>query len=279
MNPQALSPDVKSLEQAARKLRRQILRMIITAGSGHCGGSLSAIDLLTYLYFHALRIRPAEPRWPDRDRFLLSKGHCAPALYAVLAARGFFPEDKLWTLREINSSLQGHPDMKKTPGLDMTTGSLGQGFSCAVGMALAGKMDRRDYRVYVMAGDSEVQTGLLWEAVMMARQHRLDNLIAIIDNNKLQSDGVTEDIVDIEPLAEKWQSFGWEVRRIDGHNFHQIHAAFTESQSPNGQPKVIVADTVKGKGVSFMENVVSWHSGAPNAEQARVALAELTADL
>jgi transketolase len=274
-----MSLDSQRLEMTARKLRRQIIRMIAGAGSGHCGGSLSAIDLLTYLYFCELRVRPDQPQWLERDRFLLSKGHCAPALYAVLAERGFFPEEKLWTLRDINSSLQGHPDMNKTPGLDMTTGSLGQGFSCAVGMALAAKIDHMDYTVYVMLGDSELQTGLVWEAAMLARHYGLDNLIAIIDNNKLQSDGVTETIVDIEPIADKWRGFGWEARRIDGHDFHQIHVAFAESKSPNQQPKVIIADTVKGKGVSFMEGVVAWHSGAPNAEQTQAALKELAADL
>jgi transketolase len=274
-----MSPDIQKLEIVARRLRRQIIRMVAAAGSGHCGGSLSAIDLLTYLYFCELRVRPEEPQWPDRDRFLLSKGHCAPALYAVLAERGFFPEQKLWTLRGINSSLQGHPDMRKTPGLDMTTGSLGQGFSCGVGMALAAKMDHKPYRVYVMLGDSELQTGLLWEAAMMARQHGLDNLIAIIDNNKLQSDGVTETIVDVEPIAEKWRAFGWETRRINGHDFRQIQAALAESRSANQRPKVIIADTVKGKGVSFMEGVVTWHSGAPNAEQVQAALKELGGDV
>ncbi|MGA2661892.1 MAG: transketolase [Verrucomicrobiota bacterium] len=268
---------VRELEAVARKLRGQIIRMIAAAGSGHCGGSLSAVDILTYLYFRELRIRPNEPRWPERDRFLLSKGHCAPALYAVLAERGYFPKEKLWTLRGIESTLQGHPDMRKTPGVDMTTGSLGQGFSCAVGIALAGKLDRKDYRVYVVLGDSELQTGLLWEAAMMARQQGLDHLVAIIDNNKLQSDGVTKTIVDIEPIAEKWRAFGWEARRIDGHDFGQIHAAVVQSKSANGQPKVIIADTVKGKGVSFMEGLVSWHSGAPNPQQTAAALHELEA--
>jgi len=269
----------QDLQARARKLRMLIVRMIAMAGSGHCGGSLSAIDILTYLYFYELRVRPEAPLWAERDRFVLSKGHCAPALYAVLAERGFFPEEKLWTLRDINSTLQGHPDMRKTPGIDITSGSLGQGFSCAVGMALAGKMDHQDYRVYVMLGDSEVQTGLLWEAAMFSRHQGLDNLIAVIDNNQLQSDGVTKTIVDIEPLAEKWRGFGWEPRRIDGHDFHQIHAAFAESKSLNGQPKVVIADTVKGKGVSFMENVVSWHSGAPDSAQTQAALRELAGDL
>jgi transketolase len=271
--------DVQKLEEKARRLRAQIIRMIAAAGSGHCGGSLSAIDILTYLYFCELRVRPEEPQWPERDRFLLSKGHCAPALYAVLAERGFFPEEKLWSLRDIDSLLQGHPDMKKTPGVDMTTGSLGQGFSCAVGMALADKIDGNHYRVYVMLGDSELQTGLLWEAAMFSRHQGLDNLVAIIDNNKLQSDGVTETIVGIEPIAEKWRAFGWEARRIDGHDFRQIRAAISESKAPNRQPKVIIADTIKGKGVSFMEGVVSWHGGAPNADQTRAALEELAVNL
>jgi transketolase len=270
--------NVPELEARAGKLRMQIIRMIAAAGSGHCGGSLSAIDILTYLYSCELRVRPEEPHWSERDRFVLSKGHCAPALYAVLADRGFFPEETLGTLRDIGSVLQGHPDMKKTPGVDITSGSLGQGFSCAVGMALAGKIDHRDYRVYVMLGDSEIQTGLLWEAAMFSRHQNLDNLIAIVDNNKLQSDGVTETIVDIEPLAEKWHGFGWELRRIDGHDFRQIHTAFAESKSRNRRPKVIIADTVKGKGVSFMENVVTWHSGAPNPAQTEAAIKELAGE-
>lgn len=274
-----LHSEIEKLERTARKLREQIIRMIESAGSGHCGGSLSAIDLLTYLYFCELRVRPEQPSWPERDRFLLSKGHCAPALYAVLAGRGFFPEETLWTLRDINSALQGHPDFKKTPGVDMTTGSLGQGFSCAVGMALAGQVDRQEYRVYVMLGDSELQTGMLWEAAMLARHHHLDRLIAIVDDNKLQSDGVTKSIVDVEPIAEKWSGFGWEVRQIDGHDFSQIHTAFSESKAANGRPKVIVADTIKGKGVSFMEGIVHWHSGAPTTEQTQAALRELAGPL
>jgi transketolase len=270
-----MSPDLQQLEGEAQRLRAQIIRMISNAGSGHCGGSLSAIDILAYLYFHELRIRPEEPLWPERDRFLLSKGHCAPALYAVLAARGFFPEENLWSLRDIDSPLQGHPDMKKTPGVDMTTGSLGQGFSCAVGMALAARIDRKAYRVYVMLGDSELQTGLLWEAAMFSKHQGLDNLVAIIDNNKLQSDGVTATIVDIEPIADKWRAFGWETQRINGHDFQQIDRAISKSKAPNCRPKAIIADTIKGKGVSFMEGVVSWHSGAPNADQTRAALEEL----
>jgi len=270
--------DVQQLSEKARRLRGHIVRMVAAAGSGHCGGSLSAIDILTYLYTHELRVRPHEPQWPDRDRFLLSKGHCAPALYAVLAERGYFPQEHLWTLRDIDSPLQGHPDMKKAAGVDMTTGSLGQGFSCAVGIALAGKIDCRDYRVYAMLGDSEVQSGLTWEAAMFSRHHGLDNLVALIDNNKLQSDGVTQTIIDIEPLGARWSAFGWEVKRIDGHDFRQIHAAISESKAANRQPKLIIADTIKGKGVSFMEGVISWHSGPPSADQLRAALVELGVD-
>jgi transketolase len=249
--------------------------MVAVAGSGHNGGSLSAIDMLTYLYFHRMRIRPEEPKWADRDRFVLSKGHCAPALYAVLAGRGFFPEETLWTLRDIESKLQGHPDMTKTTGVDMTTGSLGQGISSAVGIALGGKLDHRDYRVYAMLGDGELQEGQVWEAVMAAAHYRLDNLIAFVDNNKLETDGVTAGIMNVEPIGDKFRSFGWNVHNIDGHDFTQIHAAVEQCLQINGRPSVIVADTVKGKGVPFMENAPDWHSGSTNREQTVQALHSL----
>jgi transketolase len=267
--------NVEALQATARRLRRNIIRMITVAGSGHPGGSLSAIDVITYLYFHRMRLDPQNPRWEERDRFILSKGHCAPALYVALAGRGYFPESELWTLREIGSILQGHPDMRKTPGVDMTTGSLGQGLSCALGMALAGKLDRKDYRVYVMLGDGEVQSGQVWEAAMAAAHYHLDNLVTIVDDNRLQSDGLTETVMEIQPLAEKWLAFGWRVQSINGHDFREIHGAFEQCLAPTGTPMVILSNTVKGKGVSFMEGVVSWHAGAPSAEMAEAALAQL----
>lgn len=267
--------DTKFLEEKARKLRCNIIRMIARAGSGHPGGSLSAIDIFTYLYFLRMRIDPSNPTWPDRDRFILSKGHCSPALYAVLSERGYFPEEQLWTLREIGSILQGHPDMCKTPGVDMTTGSLGQGLSCGVGMALGGRLDHKNFRVYVMVSDGELQSGQVWEAAMAASQFQLDHLIVIVDNNLLQSDGVTRMIVNIEPAEKRWSSFGWEVWRIDGHRFAEIHAAFENCQTLLGKPHVIIAGTVKGKGVSFMENSVKWHSGPPSHEEEQSALSEL----
>lgn len=267
--------DIEALRVTASRLRRNIIRMITMAGSGHPGGSLSAIDVITYLYFHRMRLDPQDPRWEERDRFILSKGHCAPALYVALAQRGYFSESELWTLRDIGSILQGHPDMRKTPGVDMTTGSLGQGLSCALGMALAGKLDGKDYRVYVMLGDGEVQSGQVWEAAMAAAHYHLDNLVTIVDDNRLQSDGLTETVMEIRPLAEKWLAFGWRVQSIDGHDFREIHGAFEQSLPLTGRPQVILSNTVKGKGVSFMEGVVGWHAGAPSAEMAEVALAQL----
>jgi transketolase len=267
----------EELRSTARRLRVQILRMIANAGSGHPGGSLSAIDIITYLYFHRLNVRPAEPDWPERDRFVLSKGHCSPALYAALAARGYFPEEVLWTLRDIGSPLQGHPDMRKTPGVDITTGSLGQGFSCAAGMALGGKLAGRDFQVFAMLGDGEVQEGVVWEAAMAAAHYRLDNLIAIIDNNGCQTDGFTRDILNVEPLEDKWSGFGWHVSRIDGHEFSQIHSAVEEALHRGGKPHVIVADTVKGKGVRDMENNPAWHGTPPTQQQAEAYAAEILA--
>ncbi len=267
--------NIEALEATARRLRRNTIRMITVAGSGHPGGSLSAIEVITYLYFHRMRLDPRNPRWEQRDRFILSKGHCAPALYAALAGRGYFPESELWTLRDIGSILQGHPDMGKTPGVDMTTGSLGQGLSCGLGMALAGKLDRRDYRVYVMLGDGEVQSGQVWEAAMAAAHYRLDNLVAIVDDNRLQCDGSTGDVMGIRPLAEKWRAFGWRVQSINGHEFPEIHGAFEECLSLSGKPAAILSNPVKGKGVSFMEGEVGWHAGAPSAEMAEKALAQL----
>jgi len=269
--------NVAELKRTAMRLRANIVKMIATAGSGHNGGSLSAIDLITYLYFHGLRIDPARPCWPDRDRFVLSKGHCCPALYAALSARGFFAEELLWTLRDIGSVLQGHPDMTKTPGLDMTTGSLGQGISASVGMALAGKLDGRDYRVYCMVGDGELQEGQVWEAAMAAAHHGLDNLLVIVDNNQMETDGPTRSINNVEPIAPRWDAFGWHTAEIDGHDFAQIHDAFQACRTESGRPSVIVAQTVKGKGVSFMEGKNEWHSGPTNPQQTAQALEELAA--
>lgn len=267
--------DPERLEQLARRFRATILKMIHRAGSGHPGGSFSAIDFITYLYFHRLKIDPARPDWEDRDRFVLSKGHCSPAVYVALAGRGFFPEDVLWTLREVGSPLQGHPDMRKTPGIDMTTGSLGQGFACAGGIALGLKLQGRGGRVYAMLGDGEIQEGVVWEAAMSAVHYRLDNLIAIVDNNRMQTDGFTGRIIRVEPIEDKWRGFGWDAARIDGHDFRAIHEACQWAQARQGRPHVIVADTVKGKGVAEMENSLSWHAGPPTGEQLARFLAEL----
>lgn len=254
--------EFRELRELAARLRVNILRMIQIAGSGHPGGSLSAIDIVAYLYFRHMRIDPALPKWEDRDRFVLSKGHCSPALYAALAARGFFPEDMLWTLREIGSLLQGHPDMKGAPGIDMTSGSLGQGFSAATGIALGGKFLGKDFRVYVMVSDGEMEEGIVWEAAMSAAHYKLDNLIAVVDANRQQSDGWISGIMTIEPIEDKWRAFGWEVRRMDGHDFRQIGEGLDWAMAQNGKPHIIVADTVKGKGVAEMENNPAWHSRA-----------------
>ncbi|MDR7513084.1 MAG: transketolase [Armatimonadota bacterium] len=269
------TPDVPALEARAREFRKTILRMITQAGSGHPGGSLSAIDILTALYFHHLRVDPARPQWPDRDRFVLSKGHGCPAWYVVLAARGYFDPSHLWTLRRIGSPLQGHPDMTRTPGVDMSTGSLGMGFSAAIGMALAGKRDGRPYRVYAMLGDGECQEGAVWEAAMFAAHQGLDNLTAIVDRNGLQQTGRTEERVRLDPLAEKWRAFGWEAQEIDGHDMAAIVGALGRARAGTGRPEVIVAHTVKGKGVSFVEGVVGFHGKALTQDELARALAEL----
>ncbi|MDR7422887.1 MAG: transketolase [Armatimonadota bacterium] len=269
------TPDVPALEARAREFRKTILRMITQAGSGHPGGSLSAIDILTALYFHHLRVDPARPQWPDRDRFVLSKGHGCPAWYVVLAARGYFDPSHLWTLRRIGSPLQGHPDMTRTPGVDMSTGSLGMGFSAAIGMALAGKRDGRPYRVYAMLGDGECQEGAVWEAAMFAAHQGLDNLTAIVDRNGLQQTGRTEERVRLDPLAEKWRAFGWEAQEIDGHDMAAIVGALGRARAGTGRPEVIVAHTVKGKGVSFVEGVVGFHGKALTEDELARALAEL----
>ena len=268
----------EDLAKIANQIRIDIIKETNAAGSGHPGGSLSATDILTVLYFDKMNIDPDNPRDPDRDRFVLSKGHIAPGLYATLAERGFFPVEDLLTLRQIDSHLQGHPNMNDTPGVDMSTGSLGQGLSVANGMALAGKLDGRDYYVYVVMGDGEIQEGQIWEAAMSAGHYHLDNLIAFVDHNGLQIDGPNDQVMTVNPIGDKFAAFGWNVIAIDGHDLQAISDAVDAAKAQSGKPTVIVAETVKGKGVSFMENQVGWHGTAPNAEQAAQALAELGAE-
>lgn len=267
------------LTETARTLRKHIVKMITAAGSGHPGGSLSAVEIVTALYFRVMRVDPARPLWPDRDRFVLSKGHAAPLLYAALAERGFFSKDELLTLRRLGSRLQGHPDMKRTPGLDMSTGSLGQGLSTAVGMALAGKLDNRPYRVYVLTGDGETEEGQLWEAAMAAAHYRLDNLTVFVDHNRLQIDGPISEVMSPESIAEKFSAFNWNVIGIDGHDFGQIIDAVNSAASAVGRPTAIIAETVKGRGVSFMEGEADWHGKAPKSDQLKQALRELAGEV
>lgn len=266
---------LQSLMAKACQIRQDIVRMVGEAKSGHPGGSLSAADIVTTLYFHEMKVDSENPTNPDRDRFVLSKGHAAPVLYAALAEKGFFPREELGTLRKIGSRLQGHPSMKHLPGVEMSTGSLGQGLSAANGMALAGKLDKRDYRVYALLGDGEIQEGQVWEAAMAAAHYKLDNVVAIIDHNKLQIDGPTSEVMSPEPIADKWRAFGWHVEVINGHDFEEIIAALNKAREVKGQPTAIIANTVKGKGVSFMENQVGWHGNAPSSEQTTQALCEL----
>lgn len=263
------------LAQHAKAIRRMVVEMLAAAKSGHPGGSLSAADIVSSLYFAEMRIDAQNPNWPDRDRFVLSKGHAAPVLYAALAEKGIIPKEELNSLRKLGSRLQGHPDMKKTPGVDMSTGSLAQGLSAAVGMALAGKLDKKDYRVYALIGDGECEEGMVWEAAMAAAHYRLDNLAVFLDHNGLQIDGPIAEVMSPEPFDEKWRAFGWHVLSIDGHDFTAILAALAEAKETKGKPTLILANTVKGKGVSFMENQVGWHGSAPSMEQAAQALAEL----
>ena len=267
----------RTLELTAAKGRRLGMEMVFRAASGHIGGSFSAMDILTELYFEEMRIDPAVPRAPGRDRFVLSKGHCTPALYSILALRGYFPEKDLELFRSIKGHMSGHPDMAHVPGVDMSTGSLGQGISAAVGMALAGKLDGAPYRVYALLGDGEVEEGEVWEAAMSAAKYGLDNLCAIVDVNGLQIDGRTADVMPSEPLDAKFAAFNWHVIRVDGHDLDALRAAFAEARQVKGQPTVLIAKTVKGKGVSFMENDAGWHGKAPNAEQYEKAMAELDA--
>ena len=266
---------IEELKAIARNVRLGILEETYNAGSGHPGGSLSCTDILTYLYFEEMKVRPEEPKWVDRDRFVLSKGHAAPALYAVLAEKGFFPKEQLKTLRKIDSMLQGHPDMNKTPGVDISTGSLGIGLSNACGMALAARLDRKDLRVYTITGDGELEEGQIWEAAMFASHYSLDNLYAFVDANGLQIDGKVDDVKKVTPLSGKFQTFGWHVINVDGHSFPEILAALDEAKTVKGQPTAIIAKTHKGHGVSFMEDQAGWHGKAPNDEQFRQAMEEL----
>ncbi len=269
----------KELAVTAAKVRLGILEGVFHAKSGHPGGSLSSADIFTYLYFKELNIDPKDPQKADRDRFVLSKGHCAPGLYAVLAQRGYFAESELQKLRHIGAMLQGHPDMKGTPGVDMSSGSLGQGISAAVGMAVAGKMDNKDYRVYTLLGDGESEEGQVWEACMFAGHHKLDNLCVIVDFNGLQIDGPVSQVGGPEPFDTKFEAFGFEVMTINGNDFDDLEKAFAAAKACKGKPFAIIAKTIKGKGVSFMENQVGWHGTAPNAEEYEVAKKELTESL
>ena len=269
----------KQLEKTACKVRMGVIEGVYNAKSGHPGGSLSISDVLTYLYFAKLNVDPKNPKWADRDRFVLSKGHCAPALYAVLAERGFFDKSELKKLRHIGAMLQGHPDMKGTPGVDMSTGSLGQGISAAAGMALGGKLSSASYKVYTILGDGEIEEGQVWEAAMFSAHNKLDNLVAIIDNNGLQIDGKITDVCSPMPITDKFEAFGWHVITMNAHDFDDIERAFDEAEKINGKPVAIVMTSVKGKGVSFMENQVGWHGTAPNAEQYSQAMDELNKTL
>lgn len=269
----------KQLEITACKVRMGVVEGVYNAKSGHPGGSLSICDVLTYLYFARLNVDPQNPKMPERDRFVLSKGHCAPALYSVLAERGFFPKDEIKKLRHIGALLQGHPDMKHIPGVDMSTGSLGQGISAACGMALSGKLSCDNYRVYAILGDGEIEEGQVWEAAMFAAHNKLDNLVAIVDNNGLQIDGKITDVCSPMPITDKFEAFGWHVITMNAHDFDDIERAFDEAEKINGQPVAIVQTSTKGKGVSFMENQVGWHGSAPNKDQYEQAMNELSAQL
>ena len=263
------------LMKTANEIRKEIVTALHSAKAGHPGGSLSATEIFTYLYFEEMNVDPKDPKKADRDRFVLSKGHTAPGLYSTLAQKGFFPKEDLVTLRHTGSYLQGHPDMKHIPGVDMSSGSLGQGISAAVGMAIAGKLDNADYRVYTLLGDGEIQEGQVWEASMLAAHRKLDNLVVIVDNNNLQIDGAITEVNSPYPIDKKFEAFNFHVINIDGNDFDQIDAAFKEAKTVKGQPTAIIAKTVKGKGVSFMENQVGWHGKAPNDEEYKIAMEEL----
>ncbi len=263
------------LQKMANQIRKGIVTAVHSAKAGHPGGSLSAADIFTYLYFEEMNIDPKDPKKADRDRFVLSKGHVAPGLYSVLANKGYFPVEDLKTLRHLGSYLQGHPDMKHIPGVDMSSGSLGHGFSAAVGMALSAKMDGKDYRTYCLMGDGEIQEGQIWEAAMFAGHRKLDNLVAIVDNNGLQIDGSIDDVCSPNPIDKKFEAFNFHVINVDAHDFDALKAAFDEAKSTKGKPTAIIAHSLKGKGVSFMEGQASWHGTAPNDEQYAVAMADL----
>ena len=267
--------DVKKLSEIAKDIRKGIIEAVYSGQSGHPGGSLSIADIMTVLYFYEMNINPENPKDENRDRLVLSKGHCAPALYSTLANRGFFEVEELRTLRNIESRLQGHPDMNKIPGVDMTTGSLGQGLSAATGMAIAGKLNNKDYRVYCIMGDGEIEEGQVWEAAMASNKYKLDNLCVIVDNNNLQIDGTIEEVMSSYPIDEKFKSFGFQVINIDGHNIQEIIDAFDVARNVEGKPVCIIAKTVKGKGVSFMEGKVEWHGKAPNQEQYEQAIKDI----
>ena len=270
-----MRPDLQELQALCKEVRRDIVKMTAAAGSGHPGGSLSSVELLVSLYFAKMRHDPQRPDWANRDRFVLSKGHVAPVLYSVLARSGYFPIDELLTLRKLGSRLQGHPHMLSLPGLDNSSGSLGQGLSQANGLALAARLNGQDYRVYCLLGDGELQEGQVWEAIMTAAHYKLANVCAIVDYNNLQIDGTVEEIIGLDPLDDKWKAFNWHVISIDGHDIEQVLAAYDEAESIKDKPTVIIAKSIKGKGVSFMENVAGWHGKAPNADELAKALAEL----
>ncbi len=269
--------DIPQLKAISKELRVDIIRMLVEAGSGHPGGSLSCIDILVTLFFHKMRHRPAEPNWLDRDRFVLSKGHCVPALYAVLAKAGYFSREELLSLRKLNSRLQGHPDRHRLPGIEASTGSLGQGLSVALGMALAGKSSKKDYRVYCMISDGESQAGQVWEAAMAAPKFKLDNLCVLLDYNKIQLSGAVKDIMNLEPLINKWRAFNWNTLEIDGHNFQEIIRSMDKAESVKEKPTLILCHTTKGKGVSFMEGKWEWHGKAPSREEGERAVQEILA--
>ncbi|NLP15045.1 MAG: transketolase [Clostridium sp.] len=266
---------LNELRRYSTIIRKHIIEEVYHAASGHPGGSLSCADIITVLYFDEMRVDVKNPEWEDRDRFVLSKGHCSPALYGVLAEKGFFPKEELLRFRHIDSYLEGHPSMRLVPGVDMSTGSLGQGISAAVGMAIAGKLDKKDYKVYVLLGDGEIQEGQVWEALMSAAHYKLNNLIAFLDHNRLQIDGNITEVMSPEPVEDKFRAFGWEVINIDGHDHAQIINAVKKAKKIEDKPVMIVADTIKGKGVSFMENNADWHGSPPNKEQRDKAIAEL----
>lgn len=273
-----MNVDHSKLNFLATEIRKGIIKSVHAAGSGHPGGSLSAVELLTVLYFEKMNIDPKEPKKLGRDKFILSKGHAAPVLYSTLAERGYFEKEELLNLRKMGAMLQGHPDMKRIPGVEMSTGSLSQGFSTSIGMAIANKLDDNKGRIYVLLGDGEIQEGLVWEAAMSAGHYGLDNLTAILDFNGLQIDGPNEEVMNVNPVKEKWESFGWNVIEIDGHNFDEIIDAFNSAEQVKDKPTMVIAHTIKGKGVSFMEGNAGWHGKAPNDEETKIALADLGGD-